>query len=264
MPALATPPVDNDLYNRRADAWWSEQSELYLLKAIVNPWRVPYFRRLLAQEQVDPRGKWALDVGCGGGFLAEEVAALGFAVTGVDPSAQSLAIARAHAAQSALPITYCRGSGERLPFADASFAVVSCGDVLEHIPNWDAVIGEVRRVLARGGIFFYDTINRTLFSKLVLIKLAQDWPWTRVLPPRLHAWEMFITPAELRAALARHGLEHRAVVGGAPPLGNPLRALRLLRQYKAGALSAAAFGRRMALRESRMLAGSYMGYAVKP
>ncbi len=154
--------------------------------------------------------------------------------------------------------------GDRLPFAAAAFAVVSCGDVLEHIYNWDAVIGEVGRVLARGGVFFYDTINRTLFSKLVLIKLAQDWPWTRVLPPRLHAWERFITPAELRAALARHGLEHRAVVGGAPPLGNPLRALRLLRQYKAGALSAAAFGRRMALRESRMLAGSYMGYAVKP
>jgi 2-polyprenyl-6-hydroxyphenyl methylase/3-demethylubiquinone-9 3-methyltransferase len=247
-----------------ADTWWSEQSELYLLKAVVNPWRVPYFRCLLAQGQIDPRGKRALDLGCGGGFLTEEVAALGFAVTGVDPSEKSLAVARAHAAQSALPITYCRGSGDRLPFADASFAVVSCGDVLEHIPNWDTVIGEVGRVLTRGGGFFYDTINRTLFSKLVLIKIAQEWSWTRILPPKLHAWEMFITPAELRASLARHGLEHRAMVGGAPPLGNPLRALRLLLQYKAGALSAAAFGRRMALRQSRTLAGSYMGYAVKP
>ena len=157
MPALATPQVDNDLYNRLADAWWSEQSELYLLKALVNPWRVPYFRRLLDQEQVDLRGRRALDVGCGGGFLTEEVAALGFAVTGVDPSAQSLAVARAHAAQHALPITYCRGSSDQLPFAAASFAVVSCGDVLEHIPNWEAVIGEVRRVLVRGGGFFYVT-----------------------------------------------------------------------------------------------------------
>ncbi len=86
MNAPVTPQIDNDVYNRLADTWWDENGLLNILKAAVNPWRVPYFQRILAELRIDPKGKRALDVGCGGGLLAEEFASMGFAVTGIDPS----------------------------------------------------------------------------------------------------------------------------------------------------------------------------------
>ena len=255
--------IDNDLYDRLADTWWDESGSLHLLKALLNPWRVPYFRRLLRQRQLDPHGTRVLDVGCGGGLLAEEFAAMGFRVTGLDPSAPSLAVARVHATQSGLAIDYCLGSGDALPFAAEAFTLVACCDVLEHIPRWDAVIGEIARVLKPGGVFVYDTINRTLYSKLVVIKLAQEWALTRFLPPRLHVWEMFITPAELTRSLHRHGLRNQEVVG-TKASGNPLKLLLALRRYKAGKISGAEFGKWAGFKEGPNIAGSYMGYAVKP
>jgi 2-polyprenyl-6-hydroxyphenyl methylase/3-demethylubiquinone-9 3-methyltransferase len=262
----ALPPapshIDNDLYNRLADTWWDENGSLHLLKALLNPWRVPYFQRLLRQRKLDSQGTRALDVGCGGGLLAEEFAALGLNVTGIDPSEKSLAVARAHATQSGLHIDYRLGSGDALPFETGSFALVSCCDVLEHIPQWDAVIGEIARVLKPGGVFLYDTINRTLYSKLVVIKLAQEWAWTRFLPLRLHAWEMFITPAELTRSLNRHGLQNQEFVGTKAG-SNPLKLFLALRRYRAGKISGAEFGRRAGFTEGTNVSGSYMGCAVK-
>jgi 2-polyprenyl-6-hydroxyphenyl methylase / 3-demethylubiquinone-9 3-methyltransferase len=220
-------------------------------------------RRILRPHRSEVRLALATAKDVGGGLLAEEFAAMGFRVTGLDPSAPSLAAARAHAAQSGLPIDYCRGSGDALPFAAEAFALVACCDVLEHIPQWDTVIGEIARVLTPGGIFVYDTINRTMYSKLVVMKLAQEWAVTRFLPPRLHAWEMFITPAELTHSLTRHGLRNTEVVG-TKVSGNPLKLLLALRRYKAGKISGAEFGQRAGFQEGPNIAGSYMGYAVKP
>jgi 2-polyprenyl-6-hydroxyphenyl methylase/3-demethylubiquinone-9 3-methyltransferase len=254
--------ADNTLYDRLATEWWDEAGGLHLLKTVVNPWRVPYLRRALAREGIAPRGATALDVGCGGGLLAEELATLGCAVTGIDPSEESLAVARAHAAAQGLAITYLHGSGDALPFADGSFTIVCCCDVLEHVKRWDAVVGEMARVLAPGGMLLYDTINRTWLSKLVVIKLLQDWPLTSVFPPRFHAWAQFITPAELRASLARHGLRARDVTGTAVR-ANPIRTLWAIRRYKAGRLSAAAVGQHVTLREGPSMALSYIGYATQ-
>ena len=261
--APAPSPIDNEVYDRLADTWWDENGALHLLKALLNPWRVPYFQRLLRRRQLDPPGTRALEVGCGGGLLAEEFAAMGFTVTGIDPSAQSLAAARAHAARRGLPIDYRLGSGEALPFAAEAFELVSCCDVLEHIPQWDAVIGEIARVLTPGGVFLYDTINRTLYSKLVVLKLAQEWAWTRFLPPRLHAWEMFIRPAELTHSLDRHGLQNREIVGTQAGV-NPIKVFLALRRYRAGTMSGAELGRWAGFTEGPNIAGSYMGYVVKP
>src|SRR5919197_1101903 len=150
--------IDNDLYNRMASSWLSECGLLNMLKTSVNPWRVPYFRRILVQLQIDPPGKSALDVGAGGGLLAEEFALMGFRLTGIDPSEQSIEVAKAHARRNGLEIEYRVGYGDSLPFPDESFEVAYCCDVLEHIQNWDAVLGEVSRILKSGGVFFYDTI----------------------------------------------------------------------------------------------------------
>jgi 2-polyprenyl-6-hydroxyphenyl methylase/3-demethylubiquinone-9 3-methyltransferase len=256
-------PVDNTLYNRPGDIWWDETAGLSMLRTALNPARFGYFRRVLTERlHINPHAKVTLDVGCGGGLLAEEFARLGCQVTGIDPSEPSLEIAWAHAAASGLSIDYRAGVGEALPFPDRSFAIVYCCDVLEHVTDLDLVIAEIARVLTAGGVFFYDTINRTFLSKLFAIKLAQEWRATRFAPPNLHDWDQFIRPTELQILMTRHGLEPQEVVGlsvGARPIAG----LRAIRQYKRGAITAGDLGRRLMARVSRNLSGSYAGYAIK-
>jgi 2-polyprenyl-6-hydroxyphenyl methylase/3-demethylubiquinone-9 3-methyltransferase len=135
--------------------------------------------------------------------------------------------------------------------------------VLEHVSDLDRVIAETARVLKPGGVYLFDTVNRTLLSRLVVIGLLQEWEATRILPPNLHAWEKFIKPAELRSLLARHGLEPRQIAGLGPPL-DPIRAIRLYRALQQGRISYGEMGRRLPFRQTRMTWASYMGYAVKP
>jgi 2-polyprenyl-6-hydroxyphenyl methylase/3-demethylubiquinone-9 3-methyltransferase len=207
-------------------------------------------------------GKSALDIGCGGGLLAEEFARLGCKVTGIDPSERSLQTARAHAKQSGLDIECRVGFGEDLPFPDSSFDIVYCCDVLEHVSDLDRVIAETARVLRPGGVYLYDTINRTRRSKLVVIKLLQDWRWSRLAPPNLHAWEMFVKPEELRVLLERHGLENRDVIG-MQPAASPLVLLALLWRWKRGEIGYGELGRRAVFRKVGDTSVSYLGYAVK-
>jgi 2-polyprenyl-6-hydroxyphenyl methylase/3-demethylubiquinone-9 3-methyltransferase len=256
-------PVDNSLYDRMAGSWWDEDGFLHVLAAL-NPARFGYMRRVLTEElHVAPAGLRTLDIGCGGGLLAEEFARLGCAVVGVDPSEESLASARTHAASKELAIEYQRATGEALPFADDSFDLVYCCDVLEHVPDLPRVIAETARVLKPGGTYFYDTINRTARSRLIVIELLQEWQWTALMPPRLHDWRMFIRPAELRRTLEAHGLVPGGVTG-LKPRANPVRLVRTLRRRKRGLLSYAAAVRAMDVGESPDMSVSYIGYARKP
>jgi len=111
-----------------------------------------------------------------------------------------------HAVGAGLAIDYRTGVGEHLPADDACANIAYRVDVVEHVADVSAVVAEAARVLTPGGLFLLDTINRTMISKLVLIKLCQDWPMTAWVPPGLHDWNQFITPAELRDVLARHQL----------------------------------------------------------
>jgi len=104
-------PIDNDVYDRLGGSWWDESSPLCLLHGIT-PGRFAYFREVLARQRFNATGGLrALDIGCGGGFLAEEFAALGCQVTGIDPSQPSIEAARAHAAGRGLRINYLIGPG---------------------------------------------------------------------------------------------------------------------------------------------------------
>jgi 2-polyprenyl-6-hydroxyphenyl methylase / 3-demethylubiquinone-9 3-methyltransferase len=256
-------PVDNELYNSLSSTWWDENEPLNLLRTSLNPGRFGYFRDVLNQQlRIDPRGKKVLDVGCGGGILAEEFARLGCQVMGIDPSASSLATARAHAQQAGLDIDYRVGAGEDLPFADESFEVVCSSDVLEHVRDLEKVISEIARVLKQDGVFLYDTINRTFPSNLVMIKLVQEWKSTSFMPPNLHDWNAFIKPRELLALLMRYGLDNREITGLKPGT-NPIAMTILMRKRKRGEISLYEMGSRMSFQQSKDTSILYMGYAIK-
>jgi 2-polyprenyl-6-hydroxyphenyl methylase / 3-demethylubiquinone-9 3-methyltransferase len=254
--------ADNALFDSLATSWWSENGYFNMLKWFINPWRLPYFKAVIAENGIDPRNTKVLDVGCGGGLLAEEIASMGFTVTGIDQSQKSIDVARVHSRQNGLAIDYRRGAAERLPFENGSFSIVTCCDVLEHIRCWELVLCEIARVLRPGGIVFYDTINRTALSKLIFIKITQEWKLTRIAPRNLHAWEMFIKPHELLQSLKKHGFDNKDLVGGRL-YGNPIDALRNVRRFKRGKITAAELGRRLRLKKTRKLWLSYAGYAVR-
>ena len=255
--------INNHIYDEFADTWWDENEFLHLLKVMVNPWRVPYFKNVLVEGYgQDLSQVRLLDIGCGGGVLAEEFAMLGCQVTGIDISPKSIAVAQAHAARSKLSIDYRVGSATDLPFEPGSFEAVSCCDVLEHIHDWKQVLSEAARLLVPGGLFFFDTINRTRKSQVTFIYGLQESPLTKLMPPDTHVWEMFITPDEITAALAEQGMTVEDMQGGSIAR-NPLGTLWDVRQQKAGKITFAELGRRLKLKLDPDLSLNYLGYARK-
>jgi 2-polyprenyl-6-hydroxyphenyl methylase / 3-demethylubiquinone-9 3-methyltransferase len=254
--------IDNQLYNANGDIWWKPDTVLYLLKTSINPWRVGYSSRIIQQSGIDPKGKTALEVGCGGGILTEEICKMGFTTTGIDPSEESLRTASNHAKEGGLSIQYDKGTGEHLPYGDHSYDCIFCCDVLEHVQDLPKVISEFSRVLKPGGILFYDTLNRTFISKLVAIKIWQEWKRWAFMPPNLHVWEMFIKPAEIKELLAANGLEWKEHKGSSPNVSIPTM-LRYLRKRAKGEWTYADLGERFKLVESKDMNILYAGYAIK-
>lgn len=196
--------INNEYYKSSHDIWWDPDEPLNLLQSVVNPGRVGYFTRVIRSViGWNASGKSALEVGCGGGILCEEIARVGFQTTGVDPSTQALEVGRQHARASELSIKYVEGSGEALPFSDESFDAVFCCDVLEHVNDLTRVIEQISKVLKPGGYFFYDTINRTLLSNLVLIKIWQEWAPFAFMPKNLHVWKSSSNRASWRMSSRR-------------------------------------------------------------
>ena len=200
---------DLTIYDTVADRWWSDDIRwVRTLKNLV-PGCLRWFDR-----QIDWQGKVVLDLGCARGFMAEALALRGAHVTGIDPAAEAIDAARAHARQGGLRIGYDVGVGEALPDDVASFDAVVCVDVLEHVADLDKVLSEVARTLRPGGLFLFDTINRKLLAQLATIIMAEEV--LRLLPRSTHDPAMFIKPAELRAAMQGAGLVPGVVTGLGP------------------------------------------------
>lgn len=221
-----TTRIDNAYYDRLGDDWWSRTGDVGGLHAM-NPVRTDYFARALAAAGVGLPGARLLDLGCGGGLVAEEMARRGATVTGIDRSIPSLAVAARHGASLAAAPRYAGADAAALPFPDAAFDAVITSDFLEHVHDLDAVAREIARVVRPGGAVAFDTINRTFLSRLVVIGVMEVV--ARRIPRHTHDWKMFITPDELRASFGRAGLEVREIRGLSPqgnPLANLARAIR--------------------------------------
>jgi 2-polyprenyl-6-hydroxyphenyl methylase/3-demethylubiquinone-9 3-methyltransferase len=255
--------INNGIYETDGARWWDEDNSFFTLRQSVNPVRVSYSRkRLLGGNGSGFLGKKALEVGCGGGLLTEEIAKMGFVATGIDPAEASIRTAREHARASGLGIQYDHGSGEELPYPDNAFDAVFCCDVLEHVKDVNSVISEISRVLKPGGSFIFDTFNRTFISKVVVIKLWQDWKRWAFMEPNAHVWDMFIKPAEMEKMLERNELEPKHISGTKPniPL---LTLLGNLRKRAAGQWTFREFGDSFHLVEDRDVNIMYLGHAVK-
>jgi ubiquinone biosynthesis O-methyltransferase len=197
------------IYDKYAEHWWDgSQRWLRALQNLV-PARFSFFDRLMAWP-----GQAVLDLGCGGGFMSEELASRGASVIGVDVSRGAIAIATRHAAGRGLPIRYLVASGEDLPLPSRSVDCVVCVDVLEHVRSLDHVLDEIRRVLRPGGIFLFDTINRTPLARFVIVFCGERI--LRLLPRGTHDPAGFIAPAELDAKLAERGFTDRVFEGLGP------------------------------------------------
>lgn len=195
------------IYDEVAANWWSDDIRwVRTLKNMV-PGRLGYF-----DKHIDWNGKAVLDLGCAGGFMAEALDDRGARVTAIDPAADAIGAARAHAAER--DITYDVGVGEALPFGAESFDAVVCVDVLEHVSDLDKVLSEVARVLKPGGVFAFDTINRNIIARLATITVAEDI--LRLLPKGTHDPDMFIKPAELLEGMRAHGLIAGPLTGLGP------------------------------------------------
>ena len=207
-----------------AGDWWDpDGSEAMLHK--LNPVRLKYIRDQIDQHwQADEcgfrplEGKSALDVGCGAGLLAEPLARLGAKVTAIDASAELIAAAIDHAAGAGLAIDYRAIAVENL---SGQFDLVTCMEVVEHVAEPAAFVAALAKRLAPGGLLIMSTPNRTAWSRLLTITLAEGLG--RV-PRGTHDFDRFITPDELTAMLSAAGLKCIDVEGIA---FTPLKGLHL-------------------------------------
>ncbi len=199
-------PLELEKFSQLAHRWWDPGSEFKPLHDI-NPLRLDYIDGIAGL-----RGKRVLDVGCGGGILAESMAARGARVTGIDLGEKPLKVAQLHLLESGLPVEYRLIAAEALALeAPASFDVVTCMELVEHVPDPGAMVQACAELVKPGGRVFFSTINRNLKSYLLAV-LGAEYV-LKLLPRGTHDYAKFVKPSELAAMCRAAGLGVAGMTG---------------------------------------------------
>ncbi|MDE2196998.1 MAG: bifunctional 2-polyprenyl-6-hydroxyphenol methylase/3-demethylubiquinol 3-O-methyltransferase UbiG [Gammaproteobacteria bacterium] len=194
-------------FDALASRWWDPGGEFRPLHAI-NPLRLAY----IEQHAGSLRGQCVLDIGCGGGLLTEAMAGRGAEVTGIDMAEAPLAVARLHLGESGLQVSYRQITAEALAAENpATFAVVTCMEMLEHVPEPAAVVRACATLVRPGGHVFFSTLNRT--ARAFLLAIVAGEYLLRLIPRGTHEYAKFIRPSELDGWARGAGLQLRNLDG---------------------------------------------------
>lgn len=206
-PVINADQEEIDKFEALADSWWDTESSSKMLHAI-NPLRAKYI-----EERVLLAGKQLLDVGCGGGILSEAMAYRGANVLGIDLAEKPLKIAELHALEHQLQgVQYQLTSVEQLALKQSeSFDVITCMEMLEHVPDPESIVLSCNKLLKPGGTLVFSTLNRNVKSYLMAIIGAEYL--LKLLPKGTHDHEKFIKPSELANVLRQTGLIVRDITG---------------------------------------------------
>lgn len=210
-------PQEVERFAAHAAAWWDPEGSFRPLHRL-NPVRLDYIRQHLTAHfgrsvsSLRPfEGLTLLDIGCGGGLVAEPMSRLGFAVTAVDADDHAIAVARAHAKATGLSIDYRITTAESMAGAGQRFDAVLALEIIEHVADPAAFLGSVGALAGPGSAFISATLNRTLRSFAAAIIGAEyllGW-----LPRGTHDWRKFVRPSELVLGLRRSGLNPTEMTG---------------------------------------------------
>ena len=193
-------------FSQLAHRWWDKNSEFKPLHEI-NPLRIEWIDR-----HVDLAGKTVLDIGCGGGILAESMAERGATVTGIDLSEKALGVARLHLLESGNQVDYQYRSAEELAKSSATrFDIVTCMEMLEHVPEPASVVAACAALVKPGGHVFFSTINRNAKAYALAVIGAEFI--LKILPRGTHEYAKFIKPAELSRWAKSAGLQPDEIIG---------------------------------------------------
>lgn len=210
-------PAEIDKFRRMAEEWWDPNGKFRPLHRF-NPVRLGFLKERLCRhfgrDASKPRplqGLRILDVGCGGGLVAEPLARLGAAMTGLDATARNIEIARLHAAESGLAIDYRTGAAEELAAAGDSFDAVLGLEIVEHVASLEAFVAAAATLTRPGGLLVVATLNRTL-KAFALAVVGAEYV-LRWLPRGTHDWRKFVRPSELERAMRCTGLRLAELAG---------------------------------------------------
>ena len=193
-------------FSQLAHRWWDKNSEFKPLHEI-NPLRIEWI-----DGHVDLAGKTVLDIGCGGGILAESMAERGATVTGIDLSEKALGVARLHLLESGNQVDYQYRSAEELAKSSATrFDIVTCMEMLEHVPEPASVVAACAALVKPGGHVFFSTINRNAKAYALAVIGAEFI--LKILPRGTHEYAKFIKPAELSRWAKSAGLQPDEIIG---------------------------------------------------
>jgi len=210
-------PSEVDRFAREAGSWWDPEGSFWMLHRI-NPIRLGFIRQhLLAHFHRDPvslrpfNGLSMLDIGCGGGLVAEPMARLGFTVTGIDAGSEAIETARMHAEATGLAIDYRVAAPESIAQTGRRFDAVLALEVIEHVADLAVFLAAVRALVRSGGVFIGATLNRTPRSfALAILGAEYILRWLR---PGTHDWRNFLRPSEFVLGLRRNGFVATELAG---------------------------------------------------